>query len=96
MTAARRLADLLVIAELEAAAALQLAHDGPLTHADLQTILDLSPGTATALTARLAHQALIRHEPDPDDPTGTRLRLSPGATLEIEAALAGLDAVSAR
>jgi DNA-binding MarR family transcriptional regulator len=82
-----RVARLLVITDLEARVVLGLADGGTMTLEALEAELGLSPGGALALAARLEHQALVRREPDPDRPLGTRLRLSPGAELELAAAL---------
>jgi DNA-binding MarR family transcriptional regulator len=87
-TAARlRVARLLVIGDHEAAVVVSLADGRRVTLADLQAELDLSPGGARALVARLEDAALVVREPDPQDPRGVRLRLSSGAERELDAAL---------
>jgi DNA-binding MarR family transcriptional regulator len=85
-----RVARLLSITRAEARAVLALAGGGTMTLQALQAELDLSPGGALALAVRLERDALVRREPDPYHPHEPRLRLSPGAELELAAALAPL------
>jgi DNA-binding MarR family transcriptional regulator len=85
--ARRRLMRLMDIGETEASVVLALAAGGPLTRADLRAQLELSAGGAEALTRKLVDQALVVREPDPNDRTRVRLRLSDGADVELAAAL---------
>jgi DNA-binding MarR family transcriptional regulator len=82
-----RIARLLVIGDIEARVVLLLAARGHLTLADLQAELGLSRGGAVVLAGRLDREALVRREPDPRDPSAARMRLSPGAASELNAAL---------
>ncbi|HWM12515.1 MAG TPA: hypothetical protein VNO82_24350 [Solirubrobacteraceae bacterium] len=79
-----RIARLLAIADREAAVVVGLAGGRATTLGGLEAELDLSPGGARALAARLEAEALVVREPDPH---GVRLRLSTGAERELDAAL---------
>jgi hypothetical protein len=93
--AAGRIARLLCLAPVEARAALGLAAAGTMTPAALQAELALSPGGAAALAERLEYEAVVRREPDHGRPLQPRLRLTPGAEREIDAALGPLTDVLA-
>jgi hypothetical protein len=89
-----RIADLLVICEIEARAMLAIERDGYATPASLQAELVLSHGGAVAMAARLERERLVVRAPDPDDPWSSRLRMSKGAALELSVALTGSSASS--
>lgn len=87
MDAPQRIAELLVIAEIDARAMLTIACEGSVTPASLQAELQLSPGGAAAMMARLERERLVLAAPDPDNPRSSRLRLSQAAALELSVAL---------
>ena len=88
--ACARVARLLGIGDIEARIVVGLAGGGRVTARSLRAEFDLSPGGAAALADRLARERLVRGEPDPERPGQVRLRLSDGARIEADAALAGL------
>lgn len=84
-----RVARLLAIGELEARAVVGMVAGTRTTTRTLQADFDLSPGGAAAFAERLTRERLARAEPDPAHPSELSLRLTEGAALELEAALAG-------
>ena len=87
--ACARVARLLAIGELEARALVGMVAGSRTTTRSLQADFDLSPGGAAAFAERLARERLVRAEPDPEQPSALSLRLTDGAALELDAALAG-------
>jgi DNA-binding MarR family transcriptional regulator len=84
-----RLAQLLVVSDIDARAVLAIELEGYATLASLQAELDLSSGGAVAVQQRLERERIVVREADPYDPRSPRLRLSKGAALEVSVALAG-------
>ena len=85
-----RVARLLSIGEIEARVVVAIIAGARVTTRSLEADFDLSPGGAAALKDRLVRERLVRGERDPDCPRHVRLRLSDGARIEVEAALARL------
>jgi hypothetical protein len=88
--ATARVARLLCLTESEARAVVAMAGGGCVTLRALRAALELSPGAAWALAGRLAHDAVVVREPDPDRPHEAALRLTDAAARELGAALAPL------
>ena len=76
-----RVTRLLLLSPLDARVVLRMAACGPATLRVLQAELDLSSGGIVALVQRLEREGVVRR-----DQAG-RLRLTPGAEREVEAAL---------
>lgn len=85
-----RVARLLCIGEIEAGVLLGIADGRAVPVSALAAELDLSEGGARALVRTLDDQALVRSEPLPMRPRELQLRVTPGAAVELAAALAPL------